>query len=84
MLPTLADTAAFEAHVLETATHFTAFQRRGPFDKRKIDPIATQELAREEAKRLVAEHPTRGAMIYAVNAAGRSVMVETVFAENGK
>lgn len=67
----------FEAKVIAEADHWTAFQMRGPTDREKATR-PTREEARAEAQRMVREHPTRPAMIYAVNAAGRQALAETV------
>lgn len=67
----------FEAKVIAEADHWTAFQMRGPTDRAKAK-TATREEARAEALRMVREHPTRPAMIYAVTAAGRQALADTI------
>lgn len=67
----------FEARVIAEADHWTAFQMRGPTDREKAK-CSTREEARAEGLRMVREHPTRPAMIYAVTAAGRQALAETI------
>jgi hypothetical protein len=67
----------FEAAVIAAADHWTAFQMRGPTDRAKAK-CSTREEARAEGQRMVREHPSKPAMIYAVNAAGRQALAETV------
>jgi hypothetical protein len=64
--------AEFEAYVIETATTWTAFVRRGPFDKFR-EEAGSREAIVPMAKALAATHG-RAALIYAVNGEGRSVM----------
>ena len=64
----------FEAHTLANASHFTAFLRNGPNVRVKVEAIPTREAAIQAAHALAAEHG-RNALVYAVTAAGRSVMV---------
>lgn len=68
---------AFEANVIANADHWTAFQMRGPTDREKAT-CATREEAREAGRRMVSDFPSKPAMIYAVSAAGRQALAETV------
>jgi hypothetical protein len=67
----------FEAKVIAEADHWTAFQMRGPRAREK-SKCSSREEARAEGLRMVREHPSKPAMIYAVTAAGRQALAETI------
>ena len=76
-MPALKATQAeFEAYVIETSTLWTAFVRRGPFDKFR-EEATTKDAILPLGQALAAQHG-KPALIYAVNAEGRSVMAGTV------
>lgn len=63
----------YEATVLRDAAYFTAYRRLGRGRSVKEDRVPTLERAMELAVAM-----GRGAIVYAVTAAGRSVLVDTV------
>ena len=66
------DLQAFEAMIIETATTWTAYIRRGPTIKERHD-YATRDEALARAGQMAAAHG-RNALIYASTAAGRSTL----------
>lgn len=68
---------AYEASIIAAATHWTAFQIRGPHDRQKHE-APTREGAVEAARQMVTDYPGKPAMVYAVNAEGRQALAETV------
>lgn len=70
----------FEARVIAEAVTWTAFQMRGPTDRQKHTGTSRDE-AEAAGRQMVIDHPSRPAMIYAVNAAGRQALVTTISPE---
>jgi hypothetical protein len=68
---------AFEASVIASATSWTAFQARGPFDRHKFEGLTRAE-AEAAAHAMLDERPDRSVLIYAVNAEGRQALADTI------
>jgi ABC-type sugar transport system substrate-binding protein len=67
---------AYEADIIANAASWSAFQFRGVGDRQKAE-CATREEAQAAARQMIASHP-KAVMIYAISAAGRQALAETI------
>jgi hypothetical protein len=63
--------------IIANAASWTAFQFRGPHDRQKAQ-CTTREQAITAARAMVADFPSRPAMVYAISAEGRQALAQTV------